>query len=274
MQNFRLLIIWLLMSKIVFSQCDVYNYVFQVGEKASYEVYYKLGFMWFNAAEVSFEIKQAQVNNKAAFHFYSVGKTLPNYDWLFMVRDTFQSKADITTLAPLWFLRNSSEGGYAVNNSYLFNYRKSKIYSKVENSKKPKFKDTLDIEGCPLDVLTAIYVCRNIDFKKLNLNDTVPLKIIIDNEIFPLYIRFLGSEDITLNNENRYNCVKFSILLVEGTIFKGGEDMTVWVTNDNARVPVKVEANILIGSVIVYLNKVRGLKWPITSLLKNEIQKN
>ena len=59
------------------------------------------------------------------------------------------------------------------------------------------------------------------------------------------------------NKKNRsgkeYLCYKFSALLVEGTIFSGGEDMVVWITADANRVPVMVEAKILIGSIKAYL---------------------
>ena len=48
-------------------------------------------------------------------------------------------------------------------------------------------------------------------------------------------------------------------MLVEGTIFKGGEDMTIWVTDDGNRVPIMVEAKILIGSVKAIITGAEGL---------------
>ena len=36
---------------------------------------------------------------------------------------------------------------------------------------------------------------------------------------------------------------------MEGDVFKGGENMKVWVSDDERRVPVMVEAKILVGSV-------------------------
>ena len=58
----------------------------------------------------------------------------------------------------------------------------------------------------------------------------------------------------------KYKCIKFAIQLVEGTIFKGDEDAVIWVTDDRNRVPVLVEAQILVGSVKAILNEARGLK--------------
>jgi len=53
--------------------------------------------------------------------------------------------------------------------------------------------------------------------------------------------------------------------LVDGTIFKGGEGMTVWVTDDKNKIPVMVEAQILVGSVKAILTNATGLRYPLTA---------
>ncbi|MCB9002637.1 MAG: DUF3108 domain-containing protein [Bacteroidales bacterium] len=103
-------------------------------------------------------------------------------------------------------------------------------------------------------VLSAVYHFRQIDFTKYSIGEKIPINIAIDNDIYPLYIRYMGKEIITLKNGETYKTLKFKIKLVEGTIFTGGEDMTIWVTDNNLRIPVLVEAKILIGSVKAILN--------------------
>ena len=246
-------------------QCTYSNTTFKSGEEAYYDVYYKLGFMWFNAAEVNFKVTKANYNKREVFHFSSYGQTKPNYDWIYKVRDSFQSYVDSTTLSPLYFSRNTSEGNYKVNNNYTFNYNNQEIYSHIENSKTPQYNDTIKIQPCTLDVLTASYATRNTDITNIAINDTIPLKMLIDNKIYNLYLRYLGEEEIALNNEEKYRCKKFTILLVEGTIFSGGEDIIVWISDDKAKVPIRVEAKILVGSIIAELKSIKGNKWPIDS---------
>jgi len=103
------------------------------------------------------------------------------------------------------------------------------------------------------DVLSAIYWCRSIDFSKLKKGDRVPLTMAIDDGVYDLFIRYLGTEKIEHRNGEIFDTYKFSVMLVEGTIFKGGEDMVVWVSRDDKKVPILVEAKILIGSVKAYL---------------------
>ena len=88
----------------------------------------------------------------------------------------------------------------------------------------------------------------------------------IDNEVFNMYIRYLGTETIK-TRYGKFNTYKFKPLLVKGTIFEGGEKMTVWVTQDQNKVPVRIESPITIGSVKVDLMGYQNLRYPLTSLI-------
>jgi hypothetical protein len=44
--------------------------------------------------------------------------------------------------------------------------------------------------------------------------------------------------------------------------------MTIWVTDDNNRVPVRAEAEILVGSVKMDLVKYSGLQHPVALLAR------
>ena len=239
--------IWIVFFSLA-GQKSTKSQAFSPGEQLKYKAYYNWGFIWLYAGDVIFSVKYSE-KSKEIYLFTSIGKTRKGYDWLYKVRDKFESKAFSDSLVPLSYSRETLEGGYFVNNYYQFDYKKEKIYSITENSKKPNTRDTLDLQSRTMDVLTAIYYCRNLKFSTFKINDTIPLRLIIDNQIYNLHIRYLGIESIRLKNKKEYTCIKFSILLVQGTIFKGGEDLFVWVTNDEHRIPVMVESKILVGSV-------------------------
>ncbi len=242
------------------SQCFEENFAFQEGEIVRYQAYYNWGFIWLNAGFVEFEVHEATFDNRPVYHLDSYGASHKSYDWIYKVRDRYQGYLDKETLKPLWFYRQNSEGGFEVRNEYYFDQEKNLVYSATENSKKPFKRDTIQIPPCTFDVLSFVYYCRNLDFSGLEPGDTIPIKSILDNEIFTLYIRYLGKEEIVTRTDEKYRCIKFSALLIEGTIFKGGEDMFVWVTDDDNRIPVLVEAKILIGSVKAYLESVTGIR--------------
>ncbi|MBT5404049.1 MAG: DUF3108 domain-containing protein, partial [Crocinitomicaceae bacterium] len=85
---------------------------------------------------------------------------------------------------------------------------------------------------------------------------------------YDTYIRFTGRGIEKSRNGTSYKVIKFRPMLIEGTIFKGGEDMEVSVSDDKNRIPIYVEASILIGKVKVYLDKMSGVKFPMEARLK------
>ncbi len=88
--------------------------------------------------------------------------------------------------------------------------------------------------------------------------------MIVDNELFELHGRYLGKETIKSTDKTKISCLKFSMLLVQGTMFKGGENLTVWVTDDANHVPILVEAKVLVGSVKAIFTQAKNLKVPTT----------
>ena len=185
---------------------------------------------------------------------------MPKHDWFFKVRDYFNSWAELSDLRPIKHTRNTSEGKYKANEKYLFDYTKTKIYSEVNTSKKALKLDTLELNKCIFDVMTAVYYARTFDLDNYKVNQKIPLTMIVDNEVYNLYGRYMGKENIKTREKKTINCLKFSILLVEGTMFKGGEDLKVWISDDANRVPLLVEAEVLVGSVKAYLKDTRNLK--------------
>ncbi|MBN2486138.1 MAG: DUF3108 domain-containing protein [Bacteroidales bacterium] len=244
-------------------QCFKNNYTFAEGEEITYTVAYNWGFIWIDAGWVEFKVKPATYINRNVYHLDAFGSTFKSYDWLFKVRDHYQSYLDKETLLPLWHHRKNYEGGYEVDDKYVFDWRNNRVFAYTKNSNQALRKDTVALPNrCTFDLQTLIYYARNLDFSGLELNDTIPVYAIIDYNIYNLYIRYGGKETITLHNGASYRCIKFSALLVEGTMFKGGEDLIVWVTDDKNRVPVLIDAKILVGSVKAYLKEAKGLRNP------------
>ena len=246
----------------LFSQCFKENFAFKEGEDLKYQVYYNWGFIWLNAGYVQFKVDKASYLTRPVYSLDASGGTYKSYDWIFKVRDHYQSYLDMETLKPLWYTQNNYEGGYEVKDKYWFDYDKMKLIAHTYNTNKPFEKDTLNLPACTFDLVSIVYYCRNLDFSSLKVNDKIPVKTFICKDFFDLYVRYLGKEKIKDREGKEHNCIKFSALLVEGTIFKGGEDMFVWVTDDLNRIPVLVEAKILVGSVKAYFESAKGLRNP------------
>jgi Protein of unknown function (DUF3108) len=242
------------------SNCNMHNQAFGVDENAKYKIYYNWGALWMAAGEASFNVRAEILNNKSVFHFIGTGSTYSKYDWFYKVRDKYESFADTLTMRPLRFKRLVNEGPNHVNEDYVFNGKKNKVFTSSQKGNKTPKIDSIAIHSCTFDVLTAIYYCRNLDFKSLKVNDTIPIAFVLDGDLFQSRIKYLGKEVIFSEKLGNVRCIKFKPKLIEGTIFKGGEHMTVWVTDDENKMPVYVETDIIVGKVKVYLMEYSNLK--------------
>lgn len=250
---------------LIYSQCGIEQQVFRAGEQLTYKAYFNWNFIWLEAADVKFTVTLS--DSKQFYNLSSIGTSLPKYDWLYKVRDTFRSRVDTVTLQPYWFHRDTREGSYIVDNHYNFNYEKQIVYTDTDNSEFGTARDTLEFPDCTFDVLSAIYYTRGLNFENRYEGEKIPITFLIDNELFNLYIRYLGKETITTRAGDRFRCIKFNILLVEGTIFEGGEDMTVWATDDRNHIPVLVKSKIVLGAVKAYLTNYRNVKYTMDAWL-------
>lgn len=258
--SFAVSIIWNKSQAAPAINCDINNSTFSSGEELVYETSYNWGFVWLDAGQVVFNVKTDTYAGSPSYHITGIGGTYPSYDWIYKVRDRFECWVDTVTLRPYRYIRDVKEGGRTFYNECYFNYPKSKAYCITHEQKKLPRLDTVLIGTCSFDPLTMIYYSRNADFSKCKVNDTVPISLFLDNKVYSLYLRYLGKDKLKIHDKSVWNCIKFSPLLVEGTIFKGGEGMIVWASDDKNRIPLYVEAPIMVGSVKAKIVSWKGLR--------------
>jgi hypothetical protein len=232
------------------SQIKLFDEVpFDADEEIRYKALYKWGFFKFKAGEVVFSVDTITFNGTKCYHLKGIGNSLPAYDWIFRVRDTFQSMVEIKNFQPLFYKRNTNEGNYHAYNLSYFDYKKDSIFLKLFNS---NLLDTshmvLKLEKNIYDLQTAVYFARKLDFSSAQLDEQFTFNIIIDGILYPISIRYEGLETINVGT-NPYQCYKISTEVIEGTIFKENQRINIWVLNDGSQIPIRVEAPIIIGQV-------------------------
>ncbi|MER3498184.1 MAG: DUF3108 domain-containing protein [Chitinophagaceae bacterium] len=238
--------------------CGMRNTSFQADEEVTYTVYYAVAGIYIDAGNAVFTNTLERLNNRPVFHIVGDGKTNSSYDWIYKVRDRYETYIDTATLQPLKFIRNINEGGYKKYQNITFNHATNTAVTSDGVFKVP---------DCVQDVMSAVYYARNIDFNKYKVNDCIPFSMFLDNEVYNMYIRYLGKETVK-TKYGKFRAIKFKPLLIKGTIFEGGEKMTVWVTDDNNHIPVRIESPIVVGKVKIDMMSYKNLRHPLTSLIK------
>ena len=270
-RKFGIVVLSLFFSLTVFdssAQCFKKNSAFGDGEKVAYEVSYNWGPIWVDAGEVTFSAAREKFLGRDSWHLKSTGKTYSSYDLLFKVRDYYDSWINPENFTTFEFRRFIYEGGYTLVNSLRFDYNHSKVYSTTKRNQDAVVFDTLKMNPCSFDMLGAVYFVRTLDFSSFSAGYKFPVSVIIDDQVYPIFIVYLGKEIVQNQDGKKYRCHKFSVRMVEGTIFKKDEDMMVWVTDDENKIPVYIESKILVGTVKAYLKDMKGLLNPVLSQVR------
>ena len=236
--------------------CSQSNTSFNTGEKITYTIFYNVIGLYVNAGEAQFTIKPTKWEGEAAFAFTATGHSNRRYDWIFKVRDKYESIVDSKTLLPYFFSRSINEGSFHQNQTLTFN-QKSK---EVTTQKGLSFKAA----DCTFDVISAVYAVRNLDFSNLQVNEKVYLNFFLDNELFPSYFKYLGKE-VVQTKFGKFKAIKIAPLLVKGSMFDGGERMIIWVTDDENHIPIRIETPIIVGSIKVDMKSYEGLRHPLSA---------
>ena len=239
--------------------CDLSNETFSPGEKMVYKIYYNWNFVWIAAGEVVFEVKDKGDD----YHISAAGRTLKSYDWIFKVRDYYDSYIEKETLRPKRTIRKVLEGNYRLYDDVKYIHQDNKALSKKGKTKDKADVAEVDLEDCTHDILSSFYSMRNIDFARHPKDVKVPMNVYLDRKIYALNVVYKGIvEKKRIRGFGQVDALLFEPELIVGNVFKDNEGMRIWVSNDQNRIPLMIESPISVGSVKAVLRSHKGLTYP------------
>lgn len=242
--------------------CATENVAFQHGEKIVYKLFYNWNFVWLAAGEVTFSV----YDTGNEFHVAVRGRTYSSYEWFYTVRDNYESYLDKETLLPRMHIKDIQEGGYTRYDRTTFNQEAGMAVSMRGKTRESLERKEIPLQECMHDLISIIYYARNIDFNELRPGQEIPIKILMDQEIYPLKIKYVGAEDNTkVKGQGRFRTQKFSPQLIAGEVFNEGDEMSIYVTDDNNKIPVLIESPVSVGSVKAVLKSYRNLRYEMTA---------
>lgn len=232
------------------------------GETLEYTVSYHWGFIWADAGEIRFKATKLKDQR---WHYLCTASSYQRYDWLFKVRDTFETISKTEPLLPSVYRGRTMEGSAESVSEYYFNEQHTSVLIKSRESGEVISK-TLKINDQISDVLTATYKTRSLDWQQFTSGEGVILQMIMNNAFLQLPVYYMAKDTLKLTTGETFACLQFDANLPEGSIFMAGEAIRVWVSDDKNRLPVRIEAKIKVGSIDIQLVKYRHLAHPLHSL--------
>lgn len=263
----RILYFLLFISAFAFSQTTMpliksNELAFKDGEWLKYKMSYS---NFLNAGFSTIKVKEINYQNKEAFHIIGKGKTTGLIGLFFKVRDNYQSYMYKKTLKPFRFIRKINEGGYTKDKEIAFDHEaKEAVVKNYKHNTVKKYPISDDIQ----DMLSSLYYLRNKNLSNLKIGTELEIKLFFDQEVNNFKLRFLGKE-IIRTKFGKVETLKFRPIVQAGRVFKAEESVTIWVTNDENKIPIKIKAALAVGSLRADLVSFKGLAHPFNIIFNN-----
>lgn len=238
---------------------SINNNAFQRGEFLKFRTYYDAVLTGeVNAGFATFEIsnENKSIAGRNTLHVIGEGKTLGAFNLFFKVVDRYESYIDEQTMAPLLFIRRVNEGGHIIKQDLTFDQKNSVVY--FEDIKK-KRKSTVQTPQYIQDIISAFYYTRTFDFSKAQVGQKYDISFILDDSIYVTNIYYQGKDTIT-TSLGTFRCLKFKPKVLTGNVFKEAYPMTMWVTDDENKIPIFAKSGVLVGTVKLELINFKNLK--------------
>ncbi|MDP3360039.1 MAG: DUF3108 domain-containing protein [Lutibacter sp.] len=230
-------------------------FAFQKGEWLKFKMSYS---NFLNAGFSTMEVRETTNNQKEAFHILGKGKSTGIVSLFFNVTDDYQTFMYKESLLPYRFIRKIDEGGYTKDEEILFNHDKKEAI--VKNHK----RNTVDkhpIGDDIQDLLSTLYYLRNQNLTNLKAGDEIEIKMFLDKETTSFKFHFLGKE-VVKTKFGKVKSLKFRPMVQTGRVFKEQESLTIWISDDENKIPLLIKASLTVGSLRADLDQYKGLAHP------------
>ena len=230
------------------------NSSFDSGEWFRFRMSYS-GFL--KAGNATLTVKDSFMHGKHVYHVVGKGWTTGAIKWFFKVEDRYESYFDKRTLKPYKFIRDINEGGHTKNIEIEFDHKNNIA---LVNDKKHNRKATINTAPDIQDMVSTFYYLRNqIDIENLKPGFEVDVNMFFDEENYPFKLKYLG-EEIIKTEFGKIEAIIFRPSVMAGRVFKEEESLTLWVSKDKNKIPLRIKADLAVGSLRADLEAFKGLK--------------
>lgn len=256
----RIIIFIFLFSLGFTSNSQTKNQTYKNGEWLKYRMHYGM----VNAGYATVELKDTTHQSREAYYVIGNGWTTGFISLFFKVEDNYETSFYKDEMKPYHFKRRVNEGGHIISRDIYFDYETNQASIKDHKNNKEKSVVIGDIQ----DMISSFYYLRNQDIKNMTLNDEIRIDMFFDGETFDFRLKYLGTETIK-TKFGKVKCYILRPMVQSGRVFEADESLTVWVTADKNKIPVRIKADLAVGSLKADLEEFKGLANPFNTIIDN-----
>jgi len=232
---------------------------FQEGEWLKFRIHF--GFI--NAGYATLKLKNTKKNGQDLYHAIGKGWTSGAARLFYKINDNYESYFTKDSIKPIRFKRRVNEDGYLIRRDLYFDHNSKQVT--IDDLEK-KTKTEVAIKNVQ-DMISAFYYLRNIDLTTIEEGDKLSVDLFFDGETYPFKLEFL-EKDILKTKFGKINTWRIRPLVQKGRVFEGQESLTIWITDDDNKLPIRVKASLAVGSLKADLDEFRSLAHPFKIVIE------
>lgn len=244
------------------------NISFQSGEVLQYKVHYGL----INAAEATIEVSNDlhRINERLCYKATVTGRTTGSFDFFLRIRDTWRSYIDTTSMLPQKFFRNIEENNYRKKETVDFDHFRDVAEVEKHGKDKDNVKHgTYKVPDNVQDLVSAFYYLRTLNYDQRRIGEIIRVQGFFDEQVFSMEVIYKGRE-IVDTKAGTIRTIRLVPKLPSNKLFKGENAVSVYLSDDRNKVPVLIQAELVLGAVKVDMYKYKGLKSRLNLVAKNQ----
>jgi len=253
----RILITYIALSLLALAALQA-----QTPEYSGEELSYKISYSIFNIGRATVSVDNLQESNDEQYKIIARGETTGLLGVFSKIKDEWGAHVYKENLEPSFAYRRIREGKYKKDEDVAFD--STQITLNEYSFRAGKYKDPVIYES-PTQVfefLSGMLYVRSIDFSDFKEDQKVGFKAFFEGKFYDFEVLYKGKERIR-TKIGKINAIKLVPIMPDNSIFDGENSVTVWVSDDQNRVPLKVEADMFIGSAGCDITGYKNLKYPL-----------
>jgi hypothetical protein len=243
----------------------VINKSFGKNEYLEYKVRY--GIISAGEAKVEISPEIHLVNSRPCYKVDVNGRTTGAFDLIAKINDVWGAYIDTAALVPHITYRKLAEGGYRKHEIVKFDHSTSFLEAKTYNFKTNEFKEPryYMFPQNAQDLISGFYFLRSLNFDTIKIRDTISIPAFFEDKLYDFRILYEGKETID-TDFGKIKTLVIKPVMPDNKIFAGENSISCFLSDDSNKIPLKIKADLFIGSAEVELVKAENLRTPFITV--------
>ncbi|MDI6704525.1 MAG: DUF3108 domain-containing protein [bacterium] len=207
---------------------------------------FSIEYFGIHLGDATLEIKDIiSYNDHKVYWLASRAVSAPWLSALYKVDDRICSYMDVTSICSLKFVKDCHEGNYVHSVKISFNQERHFAYYE-DNDRR------LEIPPLVQDPLSGFYYLRTKDLK---IGESIFMPMHDDEKNWDLEIKVLRKEIIN-TKVGKFRTIVVRPMFKSSGLFRSERGIWIWLTDDEKRIPVRMETKIPLGSIVAHLKEI------------------